>query len=143
MIRPINSAKVPLLQYKTGAAVRKGQLCKLDTGVAIPAAEGVASAILLGVAAENAASGATVYLYSMDEPFEFDMYQGGSTDVATDAMLGTAYDIYVDGAAGDGSAEGEMYIDFNDTTGAFVLLLGYDNNRRVAFGKVLESVRYI
>ena len=143
MIRPINSSKVPLLQYKTGAAVRKGQLLKLDTGVAIPATEGVASAILLGVAAENAASGATVYMYSLDQLFEFDMYQGGATDVATAAMIGTAYDIYVDGAAGDGSAEGEMYIDFNDTTGAFVILVGYDNNRRVATGKFLEGVRYI
>lgn len=143
MIRPINSSKVPLLKYLTGAAVRKGQLCKLDNGVAIPAAEGVASAILLGVAAENAASGATVYLYSLDQLFEFDFYQGGSTDVATAAMLGTAYDIYVDGAAGDGNKEGEMYLDLNDTTGAFVLLLDYDNVRRVGIGKFLESVRYI
>lgn len=143
MIRTIKSQTNPIMGYKTGAIVRKGQLLTLSGGFAIPAIEGTATAITIGVAAENAASGATCLVYTLDQLFEFELYQGGAIDVATEAMKGTAYDIFVDGAAGDGVAEGEMYLDLNDTTGAFVILVDFDNVRRVAIGKLLEGVRYI
>ena len=143
MIRTIQSQQKPIIGYKTGAIVRKGQLLMLSGGYAIPSTEGTASAIMLGLAAEDAASGATCLVYSLDQLFEFDLYQGSSIDVATEAMKGTAYDIFVDGAAGDTAAEGEMYLDLNDTTAAFIILTSFDNDRRVAVGQVLESVRYI
>ena len=57
-------------------------------------------------------------------------------------MLGQIYDLYVDGAVGDGGAEGEMYIDFNDTNAASFMVIGYDNARRVVIGKFIEAVRY-
>lgn len=141
-IRPVNSAKSQFTKFLAGAAIKKGQTIMVDSAEAKPTAEGVATAILLGVAVEDCADAATVKIYPIDQVFEFDIYQGGAIDVATDAMMGQLYDLYVDGAAGDGSGEGENYIDLNDTTGASIMLIGYDNVRRVALGKFIEAVRY-
>lgn len=142
MITPVNSSQDRFVEWLTGAAIKKGQIVILDT-TAKPAAEGVATTIILGVAAADAASGATVKMYHPDQVFAFDVYQGGATDACTAAMLGTAYDIYVDGAAGDGSAEGEMYLDLNDTTGAFVHLIGYDKEGTRAYGRFIRSLMLI
>lgn len=143
-IRPINSAKLPFMAFEAGAAIAKGQLLVISSTEAVPAAEGLASAATIcGVAVEDAASGAIVYAYSPDQEFEFDVYQGGSTDVGALASLGELYDIYVSGAVGDGSGEGEMFLDFNDQTGGFVVLTGYDNNRRVATGRFILASRWI
>jgi hypothetical protein len=144
MIRPVNSPKKPFLQWKTSAICRKGQVAVASGGLALPAAAGLATAAtVLGVFVENAASGALASIYSPDQEFEFDLYQGGATDTAALANQGVLYDIYVDGAAGDASAEGEMYLNLNDVTGAFVVLSSYDNTRRVATGTFLKTSRYL
>lgn len=142
MIRPLRSDNKGFIRWLAGADIKKGQICILDSGEAKPTAEGVNSAIILGVAVEDCADTDTVVLYNPRQQFEIDIYQGGETDVATDALLGTDYDIYVDGAAGDGSGEGEMYLDLNDTTGPMFNLLGYDNVRRVAKVEFIESLLY-
>ncbi|MDD5523551.1 MAG: hypothetical protein PHI84_22260 [Kiritimatiellae bacterium] len=144
MIRPVNSQVRPLLQYKTSAACKKGQVAVMANGLALPAAEGLAAAAtVVGVFAEDAASGAVAYIYPADQPFEFEFYQGSTVDEGTLAMQGVLYDLYVDGAAGDGSAEGEMYLDLNDTDGAFIALSSYDNKRRVGIGNFLKASLYL
>jgi hypothetical protein len=131
MIRPVNPDSGKFLKWKTSAACKKGQIAVMNSDLALPAAAGASAATVLGVFAEDADSGAIASIYNAHQIFEADFYQGSSTDTATDAMLGVGYDIYVDGAAGDGSAEGETYLDLNDTIGDFCVLLDYDNNRRV------------
>jgi hypothetical protein len=143
MIRPVNSAQSSFLRFTTGAAVNKGQICVLDGDTAVPAAEGVNTQVILGVAVEDAASGAIVKLYPADQEFEFDVYQGSTVDVPLSTHQGVDYDIYVDGAAGDGSAEGEMYLDLNDTDGAFVRVIKIDAIRRTVTGRFFKSLIYV
>jgi hypothetical protein len=144
MIRPVNSAKRPFIRWKTNSAINAGQLAVASGGLAVAAAEGLATAAtIIGVCVEDVASGDLGYFYPPDQEFEFSIYQGSSVDEATLAMQGIAYDIYVDGAAEDDGAEGEMYIDLNDTTGGFVVLSNYDNTRRVATGNFLKTSLYL
>jgi len=140
MIRPVNSSKKPYMQWKTSALCNKGQVVVMNSDLALPAAEAASSATVIGVVVESTDTiGDIVYLHDPNQDFEFDFYQGSSVDVATDAMLGVGYDLYVDGAAGDGSAEGEMYLDLNDTSGDFIILVGYDNDRRVGIGRFTQA----
>jgi len=143
MIRPLRSDKLGYVRWLAGAAINAGQICYLSSGEAKPTAEGVTSAIILGVAVEDCADAGTVILYNPRQQFEISLYQGGSIDVATAAYIGTDFDIYVDGAADDGDAEGEMYLDLNDTTDPMFNLLGYDNTRRVATVMFIESLLYV
>ena len=143
MIRPVRSDAMGFIEWLAGAAIKKGQVCYLSSGEAKPTAEGVTTAVILGVAVEDCADAATVKLYNPRQQFEISLYQGGATDTATAALKGTDYDIYVDGAAGDGSAEGEMYLDLNDTTDPMFNLLKYDNTRRVATVMFIESLLYV
>ena len=129
MIKVVNDKPERYMHWLTGAAIKKGQFVILDT-TAKPAAEAITAATLLGLAMEDAASGEYVILYPVvGTEFEIDIYQGGAVDDATDAMIGTPYDIYVDGAAGDGSGEGEMYLDLNDTSGSFCYLMSYNGKK--------------
>jgi hypothetical protein len=144
MIRPVNPDGGKFLTFEAGAAINKGQLLVISSTEAVPAAEGLSSAATIcGVAVEDAASGAVVTAYPPDQEFEFDIYQGSTTDTGALANQGELYDIYVDGAAGDGSAEGEMYLDLNDQDGGFIVLSSYDNTRRVATGTFILASRWI
>lgn len=143
MIRPLRSDQRGFIRWLAGADIKAGQVCVLTGGECVPAAAGVNSAVILGVAVEDCADAATAILYHPRQQFEAEFYQGGSTDVATAALIGTDFDIYVDGAAGDGSGEGEMYLDLNDTTDPMFNLLGYDNTRRVGIVEFIESLLYV
>lgn len=113
----------------------KGQLAQLDTGTAIQAAEGMATAIGLGVALEDYAEGAICSLIPLaDNEFEMDVYQGSTTDTFTDANIGVPFDIYV-------STE-DTYLDANDTSGAFLVLQSYDNTNHKATVRFLSTVNY-
>lgn len=142
MIRPLRPDSKGFIRWLAGAAIKKGQICYLSSGKAKPTAEGVTTALILGVAVEDCADAATVKLYNPRQQFEIDIYQGSTVDTATDALLGTDYDIYVNGAAGDGSGEGDMSLDLNDEIGPMFNLLGYDNVRRVAIVEFIESLLY-
>jgi len=143
MIRPVNPDKHGYVKWIAGAAINKGQLLVLSSTSAAPATESITTTIILGVAVEDCASGSIVTMYHPDQEFEFDLYQGSTVDEVTDAMVGIAYDIYVDGAVDDGSAEGEMYLDLNDTSTGSIFVNEYDNTRRVATGRFLRSLLYI
>lgn len=143
MIRPLRSDQMGFVRWLAGADIKAGQVCYLSSGEAKPTAEGVTTAVILGVAVEDCDDADTVIMYNPRQQFEAEFYQGGNTDVATDALIGTDFDIYVDGAAGDGSGEGEMYLDLNDTTDPMFNLLGYDNTRRVGTVMFIESLLYV
>lgn len=113
----------------------KGQLAVLSSGTAIQASEGIASAIVLGVALEDYAEGAIASLIPVqDNEFEMDVYQGGSTDTFVAANVGVPFDIYVDTE--------DTYLDANDTTGAFLVLQSYDNTNHKATVRFLSTVNY-
>jgi hypothetical protein len=141
MIRPVNSEQAAYAKWITSAAVHAGQVLVLGTDNVAPAAEGVSTAIIVGVAVEDTASGGIVSVYDAKQEFEFDIYQGDTVDEGTEAMYGLDYDLFVDGAVDDNSGEGEMYIDLNDT--GMIRLTSYDNNRRVATGKFVDALIYI
>lgn len=144
MIRPVNSQTKPFLRWKTSAACKAGQIAVASSNLALPAAKGLATAAtVIGVFVEDAASGALAYIYPARQEFEIDIYQGGATDTAALANQGVIYDIYVNGAAGDGGGEGDMSLDLNDTSGAFLILSKYDNDRRVATFNFLETSLYM
>lgn len=137
MIRVVNAKPERMLHWLAGTDLKKGQFAVLDSGEAKAAAENITAATLLGLVMEDCDDAATATIYPViGTEFEFDIYQGGAVDEATAAMIGTAYDTYVDGAAGDGSGEGEHYLDLNDTSGGFVYLMSYNNNTKKAYGRI-------
>lgn len=122
--------------YYTGTGgIKKGQFAILDSGTAIDATEGVSTAILLGVAMDDFDAGEVCDIYPVSgSQFKLSIYQGGSTDVFTDANVGTPFDILVD--------TNDTYIDPNDSTGAFLVLMSYDNTEKTAIVKALAAVAY-
>lgn len=137
-IRVHNPNPLKLLRVYAGTGgLTKGQLAVVSSGLAVAAAEGIASATILGVAMETCLVNevATIYPITSETVLEMAVYQGGATDACTNAMLGTVYDIYVDTTS--------TYLDLNDTTGAFLVLIGHMNDGLTALVKPLRSVMYI
>lgn len=131
-----NVAPANLIYFYAGTGgIAKGQLGMLSSGTVIDATEGQTTAVLVGVAAEDAAAGAIVPLYPLDSEIECDVYQGGATDDATDAMVGVAYDLEV--------VSTDHQLDFNDTTNPMFVLMRYDNTRHKAWVRVINALRYI
>ena len=137
MIRPVRPDAMGYIRWLAGAAIKKGQICYLSSGEAKPTAEGVSTAVILGVAVEDCADAATVKLYNPRQQFEAEFYQGGSTDTFAAADVGKAFDIYVDGTTG------EMYIDPNDTTGAMAVVYSYNNDKQTAIVRFLSALIYL
>mgnify|MGYP001308316302 CR=1 FL=1 len=121
--------------YTGTGGLYKGQLAVLDSGTAIQASEGVATAIVLGVSLEDYDAGEVCSLIPVqDNEFEMDVYQGGAADTFADSNIGTPFDIYV-------STE-DTYLDANDTAGAFLVLQSYDNTNHKATVRFLSTVNY-
>lgn len=137
MIKVMNSNPSRYMHFISGTGgLFKGQICVLDSGTAIAASEGVASAILLGIAMEDAAAGTLAIIYPMTgTELEIDIYQGSTVDVATDAMIGLVYDVYVNSE--------DYLLDLNDTSGAFFVLMSYDNARQKAYVRAINSIIYV
>jgi hypothetical protein len=135
-IEVINASPERYVHYYTGSGgLKKGQFAVLDSGTAIAASEGISTAILLGVAMEDAAATAICTLMPLTgTELLFNIYQGSTTDTFTASNVGTPFDIYVDSA--------DTYIDPNDSTGGFLILTSYDNTARTAKARVLNSVIY-
>jgi len=127
------------LHFYTGTGgLKKGQLAVLDSSTAIAAPEGVATAILLGIAVEDYAAGTVCSLYPLTgTEIKCSVYQGGATDTFAAANVGTLFDIYID------SSTGEMFIDPNDTTNPFLALMSYDNVSHIAYARPINSVIYV
>lgn len=140
MIKIQRPYPVHQLKFVAGTGgVKKGQLVTWSSNTVIAATEGIASAIIVGVALEDADAAAYVMVDPITggEVLEMDVYTGGATDTIADSNLGTLYDIYVDGSTG------EMTLDLNDTTGAFVLPVGRTSDGTKAFCKLLAAHAYL
>lgn len=132
----INAKPERIKHYYTGSGgLSKGQFAKLDSATAVACTEGIGSAILLGVSMGDylATEICDIYPVSGTE-FELHIYQGSSTDTFTDANVGTPFDIFVDTL--------DTYIDPNDTSGAFLVLMTYDNVHLTATCRALKAVCY-
>lgn len=137
LVRPINAMPERQIKFYTGTGgIAKGQFGMVSSDTVIDATEGIATAILIGVALEDydATEVATLIPVCGTE-FELDIYQGGVTDVFTDADIGKAFDIYADGT--------DTYIDPNDTIGGFLVLMSYDNTHKTATCRALSTVNYL
>ena len=135
-VKALYSEPISLLQMVAGAAgVKKGQILVFNAGVADAASEGVATAIVLGVSAEDADAGEIVPIYPASKiKMQFPIYQGGATDVFADADVGDLFDIYVDA--------NDTYLDPNDKVGGFVILESYDNLHQLAVGRIPQTLCY-
>lgn len=116
--------------------LKKGELCTWSTSTAIPATEGVATAIILGVVAEDTVAGAQTPIDPViNVEIEMDIYQGGATDTFATADVGKLFDIYV--------TSNKFYIDPNDVDGAFIMLTRYDNDQAKAWGRIPQAYQYL
>lgn len=132
MLKVNRPEPVPHIIYTVGTGgVKKGQLVIASSSTAVTAAEAPTDATVLGVALDTKAEGAQVQIECIDGSLiEADIYQGGATDTFTATDVGKAFDIFVDGTTG------EMFVDPNDTTGAFLVLMSYDNSKGKAWLKI-------
>lgn len=106
--------------------VKAGQIVKSSSGAA-PVAAAHTGQTILGLAMEDAKAGTAAKIYPLGGTvLEIDYDSASATQAATDSMLGTLYDIKVDGTTG------KMTLDLADTTGAFCFLVGYDNAKKKA-----------
>ncbi|MFA6358976.1 MAG: hypothetical protein WCY09_10000 [Candidatus Omnitrophota bacterium] len=137
MINVVNAKPERYLHFYTGTGgLKKGQLAILDSSTAIEAPEAVSTAILLGVAMEDADATEICTIYPLTgTELEMDIYQGGSTDVFAAANVGTPFDPVV--------VSEEFFIDPNDANGGYLVLMSYDNTAQKAYVRALNSVIYV
>lgn len=132
------SPKRQICMYTGSGGLVKGALVVISSNTAVAGAEGIASATILGVAAESTdATEMAIIDACGGVEIEMDVYQGGATDDVTDAMVGVLYDIYVD------SSTKECFLDLNDVTGAFVLINRYDNSTHKAWCTIPNAYLYV
>lgn len=139
MIKVNRPYPVPQISFTVGVGgVKKGQLATVSSSTAVAASEGVSTAIVIGVALDDYDAGDVGYFECLDGSIlEMDIYQGGATDTFSASDIGKAFDIYVDGTSG------EMFIDPNDTTGAMVVVMSYNNTFLKGYAKILKSLVYL
>jgi len=136
MLKPCNVNPQKMIQFYVGTGgIAKGQLAMIDSDTAIDATEGQNTAILIGVAFDDYDAGDVGQFYPLDDTeFEMPIYQGSTVDEATDAMVGTGFDLYVN--------DGDHMLDLNDETGEMFALMRYDNDRQVAWVRVIKALIY-
>jgi hypothetical protein len=124
----------PFIKCIVGSGgVKKDQFSTWSANTAIAATEGVASAILIGIAVETYIEGQIGSFYDVrGETLEIDVYTAGSTDDLVAADIGILYDISVD--------SGDCKLDLNDTTGAFLIPQEYSNTTRKAIVRVIDGI---
>lgn len=127
MINAQNAGQPNIFQWVTASAgLIKGQLAKSSSG-AVAVAAGHTGQTLLGLALETTASGEPAILYPLfGTVLVITVLQTGTKKTFTDANLGTQYDLVV-GAGGD------MSLDPDDTSGGFLILVGYNNADQKAY----------
>ncbi len=132
-IRPQNPTANRMIQWVAKAGgVRKYQLVKSDTG-ATKAAAAHEGATLLGVANETQlTTGGVCSIYPLKGTIlEIDYNPASTKQSCTAANLGTQYDLI--------SSDNEHFIDLDDTTGGFLILVGYDNYAKKAYCAVEDA----
>lgn len=128
MFRPTNPNPKRFLRWYAAAANEcyRGVLVKSNSG-ADPVAAAHAVQTILGVVVEDQlTANAEVLIHpAVGEIFEIDIDPTAAKQTFAVTDLGTLYDMVVIG--------GEQFIDPDDTDGGFLFLVGYDNDRGVAY----------
>lgn len=128
MFRPTNPNPKRFLRWYTADANEcyRGVLVKSNSG-ADPVAAAHTGQTILGVVVEDQLTAdAEVLIHpAVGEIFEIDIDPTATKQTFAVTDLGTLYDIVV--------TDGEQFIDPDDTTGGFLFLVGYDNDRGVAY----------
>ena len=130
MFRPTNPNPKKYLRWYTADAdeCKTGVLVKSNSG-ADPVAAAHTGQTILGVVVEDSlVADAEVLIHSVvGEILEIDYYASSTKQTFAATDLGTLYDIIADGTTG------EQFLDLDDTTGGFLFLVGYDNDRKKAY----------
>lgn len=128
----------PLIKFVTGGILKKGQIAVVSANTAVVATEGVTTAIIIGIACDDYASGVLGYFYDLrDAEIEADVYQGGGTDTFALANVGSQFDLYTAGTTNP------FFVDPNDTTNPMVVLQSYNNDNATCIVKIMEDLLYI
>jgi hypothetical protein len=129
-VRLKNKYVGPLLYLRAGSGgVAEGQFVITASGEVVDAPTGaLTAATAVGLALASGAEDVVIPIAPLTgQVFAIDIYQGGAVDVCTDAMLGTEYDVDIK------AVTLEQTLNLNDTTNPWLTLVGYDNDRRVAY----------
>jgi len=135
MFYPASANPGPLkMGYLGTGGILKGQLGMIDSETIIDATEGVATAILFGVAAESGDAGEVVPFYPLlGKLFKVPVYQGSTVDDVTAAMVGGVdYDMYVNST--------DHMLDLNDITGAMMHIVDYNNDEHTAIVEFIAAL---
>jgi hypothetical protein len=140
-IEIVNADSTRYMHFYTGSGgLVDGTLAVLDSATAIQASEGVSSAILLGVVIGDYDAGEICTIYPLTgTELKMDVYQGGATDTFAAANVGTPFDLEIVTS----TTPDEFYINPNDTTNGFLILMSYDNTAAKANLRALNSVIYV
>ena len=136
MLKVCNVNPEAMIFVTCGAtALVKGELATFSSNTAIPGTAAIASQIILGVVAEDTAAGAVTPIYPVSGvEIETDIYQGGATDSFVTTDRGKLFDLIV--------ASNDFKIDPNDVTGAYALLMRYDNAHQKAWFRIPNALIY-
>lgn len=114
---------------KTSTTVYAGQIVVNDSGAIAAATGAQTDAAVIGLCVETSTSGGTCKFVPISNiVLEMDVDRTGSKTTFAAADLGTLYDMSVSST--------NQFIDPDDTTGGWLKLVGYDNDRGVAFAMV-------
>jgi hypothetical protein len=120
----------PILQFRAGSGgVAADQFVITASGEVVDTPTGtLTAATAVGLALKAGVEDAVIPVVPLSGVvFAIDIYQGGATDSATDAMLGARYDIDVE------AVTLVQRLNLNDTTNPWLTLVGYDNTRKEAY----------
>lgn len=123
---------------KTADKCKGGTLVKENTG-ADPVAAAHTGATILGVVIEDSlTANAEVMIHTINGTIlevDYDPTATLQTFAVTD--LGTLYDLVAD------ATTGEQFLDPDDTSGGFLVLVGFDNDRKKAYVTVDAADVYL
>ncbi|MFA6977436.1 MAG: hypothetical protein WC194_12065 [Mesotoga sp.] len=140
MFKVMNPNPNKYIRWYTKAANKcyAGVLVKSNTG-ADPVAAAHDGATILGVVVETqTAINSEVLIQSVSGTvLEVDIDPSATKQTFAVTDLGSQYDMVVD------ATTGEQFIDPDDTDGGFLVLVGYDNDRKKAYVTVLDADVYL
>lgn len=127
-----NNSKVHPFIVGTGG-VAKGDLVTFSAGTVIKAVEAISTAIIVGIAEEAGAADAIVNVRLLESGDKVEVSYTGSTKTSlADTDLGTLFDL-----------DDAQTIDLDDTTGGFMLLVGYNNDVDLAVCLIPKPLMYL
>lgn len=125
-----------LIEFVVGSGgVTKGALCVVDSNTAIEGAAGIATQIIIGVAADSYDEGDIGLFYPLTGvEMEIDVDTTGTKTSFVAADVGQDFDISV--------SSHNFFLDPDDATGPLILS-SYDNDRNTAMARVNPLYLYV